>query len=66
MGLRSALMALFLLVVVSIVVVLTFTTWAPIHTPRFYVMVGVLVALGFLLRRYENGRSSDSGKRRRE
>ncbi len=39
-----------LLVVVSILVLLTFIVWAPIHTPQFYLVLGVLAILGYLLR----------------
>jgi len=39
-----------LIVVVSILVLLTFIVWAPIHTPQFYILIGVLAILGYLLR----------------
>lgn len=42
-------LSLGLLVVVSVLILLTFIVWAPIHTPQYYFVLGVLAILGYML-----------------
>jgi hypothetical protein len=48
---------LILVLAVGVVDILVFTVWAPMHTPQFYLFVGVQMILGGLLWRYEKKRN---------
>lgn len=50
-------LVLTLLLVVAVLDILVFVVWAPIGTPQFYLVLGVLMVLGYFFRSFWSRRS---------
>lgn len=55
-------LVLALLLVVAVLDILLFVVWAPIGTPQFYLVLGVLMVLGYFFRRFWSRRSESRSR----